>query len=131
MPSRYQEHDEQVAFFRKIDRVPWNGETLRDYCFAVPNGGTNGGRRALLAGVRRKAEGVSSGVPDVECVISSRGYTGLHIEFKRADGVPSDVSTAQREWLDRLRKCGRKAEVAFGAEQAWRIITEYLKLEVK
>ncbi len=80
----------------------------------------------MLAGARRQAEGVKAGVPDVECVLPAKGFTGLHIEFKRADGVPSDVSAKQREWLERLRKCGRKAEVAFGAEQAWQIITSYL-----
>lgn len=126
MHSRFREHEEQVAVFRRASVFPHNSGFLREYLWAVPNAGTTGGRRAMLAGARRKAEGVSKGVPDIECCIAMPPYTGLHIELKRADGVPSDVTKEQKEWLIRLRRCGRKAEVAFGQDHAWKILMEYL-----
>jgi len=126
--TRYVESIEQQAFFGKLRTVPYAGETLREYCWAVPNAGTTGGRRGVLAGARRKAEGVTSGVPDIECAIAARGFHGLHIELKRPDGVPSDVSAKQQEMMDRLRRAGRKCEVAFGWEHAWKILIEYVGL---
>jgi hypothetical protein len=126
---KFAEHTEQVALFRLLEKIPYRGGKLRDFCYAVPNGGTTGGRSALLAGARRKAEGVTAGVPDIECMIAVPPYSGLHIEMKKADGVPSDVSEAQHRMIDRLRSCGRKCEVAFGAAQAWKILAEYLDIK--
>jgi len=129
MSRKYQEHDEQVEFFRFISYIPYRGKKLREFCFAVPNGGTVGGRAAAIAGARRRAEGLTPGVPDVECFVASKGFTGLHIEFKRVDGVPSDVKKEQRDMMDLMRACGRKCEVAFGAAHAWKILAEYLDIK--
>ena len=83
----------------------------------------------MLAGVRRKAEGVTAGVPDVECFFAVAPHTGLHIEFKRKDGKPSDVTDAQQRMMERMTKCGRKCVVAFGADQAWNYLCEYLGIK--
>jgi hypothetical protein len=82
-----------------------------------------------MAGARRKAEGVTAGVPDIECMVPMAPYTGLHIELKRADGKPSDVSTEQRKMISRLNDCGRKAEVAYGCDDAWKILCGYLGIK--
>lgn len=103
--------------------------SVRDFCYAVPNAGTRGDKRALLAGVRRKAEGVTAGVPDIECFIAVPPYTGLHIEMKRKDGTASDVSASQREMIKRLEKCGRRCVVAFGHDHAWVALCKYLGIE--
>ena len=124
-----QEHIEQRELFYKLSLVPWQGGFLSEFFYAVPNAGTTGGRRGAIAGSRRRAEGVKSGVPDVECPISAGGFSGLHIELKRLDGVPSDVSPSQKRWIERLRKCGRRAEVAYGCEEAWKIICDYLGIK--
>lgn len=126
--TRYVESLEQQALFGKLSQIPYRDGTLKDYCYAIPNAGISGGRRAMLAGARRKAEGVTAGVSDVECMIAAPPYHGLYIEMKRPDGVPSDVSKAQREFMDRARACGRKCEVAFGWEHAWKILIEYVGL---
>jgi hypothetical protein len=58
-------------------------------------------------------------------------YTGLHIEMKKSKkdgGRPSDVKPAQAEMMARLTKCGRKCTVAFGADEAWAHLLEYLHL---
>ncbi len=131
--SRYVEHREQVAFMRLASLRRYLGVPLSSYIFSVPNAGTTGGRRAMLAGVRRKAEGVKSGVPDLECVIAIPPHHGLHIELKKPrkdGGRDSDVSEAQKEWILRLEACGRKCVVAFGADEAWRALCEYLGIKV-
>lgn len=56
-------------------------------------------------------------------------HTGLHIEMKRKDGVPSDVSDAQKKMMARLTKCGRACVVAFGEEQAWKYLCDYLGIK--
>jgi len=123
---KYAESIEQQGFFARAAKRPYGYEMLSDYCYAVPNGGTSGGRRAMLAGVRRKAEGVTAGVPDIECMIAVSPYTGLHIEMKKENGVPSDVTLAQQLMMARLTGCGRKCVVAFGAAQAWTELCKYL-----
>lgn len=83
----------------------------------------------MLAGVRRKAEGVTPGVPDIECMVAIAPYTGLHIEMKRKNGKDSDVTEAQLDMIKRLRKCGRKCIITFGADAAWEGICEYLGIK--
>ena len=68
-------------------------------------------------------------MPDIECFVPMAPYTGLHIEMKRVDGVPSDVSKAQREVMARLESQGRKCVVAFGVLDAWVKLCEYLKIK--
>lgn len=83
----------------------------------------------MIAGARRKAEGLTSGVPDWESPIAVPPFTGFHCEMKRRKGVPSDVTENQREWLDTLAGCGRKAVVAFGADDAIRQFCDYLGID--
>lgn len=123
---KYAESIEQQGFFARIARVPWRDGTLKDYCFAIPNAGTSGGGRAARAGVRRKLEGVTAGVPDIECMVAIPPFTGLHIEMKRTDGVPSDVTQQQKDMMARLESCGRKCVVAFGAGDAFDKLWAYL-----
>jgi hypothetical protein len=104
------EHREQciVAAYLRARRIRF---------FAVPNGG----HRSAITGARMKAEGQEPGVPDL--VITKRpprllGVVGAVIEMKRRDGVPSDVTPAQRDWLEHLAEEGWKTHVAYGADSA-------------
>jgi hypothetical protein len=83
----------------------------------------------MLAGMRRKAEGVTPGVPDIECMVAVAPFTGLHIEMKRKGGKPSDTTEAQLTMIQRLRACGRRATVAYGADDAWKILCDYLGIK--
>jgi hypothetical protein len=123
---KYSESIEQQGFFARLRGIPFRGESLAEFCYAVPNAGTSGGRRAARAGVRRKLEGVTPGVPDVECMVAVPPYTGCHIELKRLDGVPSDVKQVQQDMIARLESCGRKCYVAFGAGDAFDKLWGYL-----
>jgi hypothetical protein len=128
---RFAEHDEQVALFRMASYRKFGDGTVRSHMFAIPNGGTTGGKRAMLAAVRRKAEGLTSGVPDI--FVFARNFDPLHrglfIEMKRADGVPSDVSTTQKDMMECLSECGYECFVAFGADKAWNKICEFLGIK--
>lgn len=123
---KFAESTEQQGFFARLGTVPYGRASLRDLCFAIPNGGTSGGRRALRAGVRRKAEGVTAGVPDVFCMVAVAPYHGCFIEMKRLDGVPSDVSQQQKDMIKRLTDCGYRCYVAFGAGDAFDKLWGYL-----
>jgi hypothetical protein len=88
--------------------------------FHVPNGG----QRNPAVGKKLKAHGVKRGVPDIWIVDPPPGKFGLVgavIELKRADGVPSDVTPEQREWLEKLKKRCYATDTAFGFDHFRRI----------
>ena len=96
---------EQAALVRwlRTNRIPHH---------SVPNSGaTNRTRGAAL-----KREGLVAGVPDL---FIYPGATVLALELKRSNGNPSDLSSAQVEWLTFFaRYPGMTAAVAFGWEAA-------------
>lgn len=91
--------------------------------YAVPNG-----RTSMLEGLKYKRLGAKAGVPDVVVDFPVEPYHGLRIEFKRREG--GVVSDAQQVWLDNLNKRGYLAVVAYGFEEAKKIIDQYLNQEV-
>lgn len=94
---------------------------------AVPNGGD---RHSVVA-AKMRAEGVRKGYPDYLLDVARQGFHGLRIELKRQRFSPSDVKPEQREWIDRLRKAGYRAEVCGGWEEAWAVICDYLGIEAR
>jgi hypothetical protein len=100
---------------------------------AVPNGVRTSPIQAALA----KADGMEAGVPDwllfqcepvkpltkVYCE-----WDGLALEFKSPTGK-GRVSPAQQQWHERLRDNGWRVEIVTSAEDAWRIVCDYLGLE--
>lgn len=86
----------------------------------------NGGKRSKSEAARFKAMGVKAGVPDLFLPVPRGGYHGLWIEMKRTqDGK---VSENQKWWLRALNSLGYSAQVAYGAGQAIKLLTEYLEL---
>lgn len=91
--------------------------------YAIPNGGM---RNKAVAG-QLKAEGVKSGVPDV-CLPAARAeFHGLYVEMKFGKNQPSDN---QRWWLDCLSQAGYFTAVCWSADDARRVILQYLRLTV-
>ena len=107
------EHLQQVRL------VSWFRKTYPDTrIFAIPNGGG----RSASQGASLKAEGVTSGVPDL-CVPAWL----LWIEMKReAGGV---VSPVQRDWIQYLEGIGHRVIVGKGFEDAKRQILDVKKPE--
>jgi hypothetical protein len=99
---------EQTAFVQWF-RLQFPGVLI----FSIPNGahlaGTIAQRAAQVA--RLKAEGMVSGVPDLEIPAWN-----LYIEMKRQRG--GKLSVEQRQIHDALRRCGKTVIVAKGWEHA-------------
>lgn len=106
VPSEHFEQRELVRWFRQT----FKGVRI----FAIPNGGL----RSLSAAAKLKAEGVSSGVPDL-CVPAWR----LWIEMKRVKG--GALSEEQKDWLEYLESVKYWCIVGKGAEDAKRKILAF------
>lgn len=112
------EHSEQCALFK----IALTNPICRRYLWASANGGS----RHILEARNLKRAGVKKGVPDIQLAYPSKGYHGLFIELKRRYPIHGVITPEQREVLDDLNKVGYLAEVAYGWEEAWQIITNYL-----
>ncbi len=127
------ESDEQIKLMKVLCGVPYRGLTVKDFCFAISNGGSRGGRRAMMQAARKVAEGLTKGVPDLCIPVPTTLYHGLYVELKkpRTDGgKPSDVKKEQKEWISRLRELGYKVEVCFGSGEALLVILQYLGVKI-
>ncbi len=79
----------------------------------------------LAAKMRRM--GMTKGVVDVFLPVARNGYAGLYIEMKRRNGVPSDLSDDQSEFIDFAREQGYRADWCKGWERARDLILNYLE----
>lgn len=115
------EHGEQAAlfFWAAMHRKQW---PVLEWMYAIPNGGG----RSAVEGSRFKAEGVKKGVSDVCLPVAKRGYHGLYIEMKRANGKPTDVKDEQGKFLEFVQLQGYYGCVCFGWEQASKTLEWYL-----
>lgn len=71
-------------------------------------------------------QGMRKGFPDNFIPIARGGFHGLFIELKRAKKSLSKKSPEQREWVKKLNAAGYKAVFCYGAEEAKKVISEYL-----
>lgn len=99
IPTEHEEQREVVKWFRQS----WPSVRI----FAIPNGGA----RNIVTAAKLKAEGVSSGVPDL-FVPEWR----LWVEMKRIKG--GTVSSEQKDWIAYLESVNYWCIVAKGAEDA-------------
>ena len=106
------EHIEQVVV------VNWmRTKHPKHWIFAIPNGE----KRHMSVAKRLKAEGVTSGVPDL-FIPSLR----LWIEMKRIKG--SKTTQEQKDWIKYLNDCGYSAFICNGAEAAKAVISDIIKV---
>ncbi len=130
-PTEAQEQKTVIEYFSHN----WIG----DYLIHIPNGGA---RSSAREGANLKAMGVKAGVSDLFLVypkgrvkvdiVSEVKYCGLWIELKRqikAYGSQAAayraVTKSQSKWLDSVEDVGYLSEVAYGADQAIKIIEAY------
>ena len=106
MKTEHEEQRELVQWFRRSGSVR---------IFAIPNGGA----RSAGTGARLKAEGVSSGVPDLYVPAWN-----LWIEMKRESG--GTVSAAQKDWIEYLESVGHTVIVAHGKDAAIESICKFI-----
>lgn len=118
------EHDEQVTVIAWASMQPYNGGKVIDWLWATPNGGRRDGREAF----NLRAEGVKSGVPDLQLALPNDKYHGLFIEMKRSKRSLSKVSEMQKAMIERLNNAGYLALVCYGADEAIEAIKGYLSI---
>ena len=114
------EHEEQVALFQWAEANEAQYPSLAMLA-AIPNGGY----RPMTTAAMLKAEGVKAGYPDILLDVARGQYHGLRIELKRADRS-NHATDAQRDWLARLAFEGYRTAVCYGADEAIKVITDYL-----
>ena len=75
-----------------------------------------------------KQEGVRAGVPDLFLPAPAGEWHGLFIEMKKKDRK-NKPTKEQKMWIDALQEQGYRAEVAYGADAAIKILKDYLGIE--
>lgn len=112
---------EQVDVFDWASREKIDAGRLGHFMFAIPNEG----KRSKVLGAKMRAQGLRSGVPDIFLALPMHGRPGLFIEMKKQKG--GVVSDNQEKWISRLKLAGYVVEVCKGAEEAKKVITNYLR----
>lgn len=93
-----------------------------EYLIAIPNGGFRDKNTAK----KLKAEGVKPGVSDLLLPVKRAPYSGLWLEMKAADGLPS---RDQINWLVAMIHQNFAANLAWEYDQAVPMLERYLKGE--
>ena len=91
--------------------------------FQIPFYHVTNKSRNVIEGRKHKLMGVQSGIPDICIPVARKCYHSLYIELKRVQG--GVVSDNQKEWISRLRELGCAVFIAYGCEEAIRVIKEY------
>ncbi len=107
----------QSSYF---DWLEWERPIARQYCFAIPNGGS----RHPAEAINLKRQGVTRDIPDVFHSIPSNGYHGLYIEFKRVD--KRKLSDGQEKKFKLFTEIGYRCELCATLEEAKHVFDEYI-----
>lgn len=73
-----------------------------------------------------ETEGVKAGIPDLCLPVPMGMYNGLYIEMKYDTGRLED---SQKKMLKALAAAGHYCTVCYGAEEAIRVLQEYINLK--
>lgn len=112
------EAQEQMVLIKRAHYHP----IAKDYLFAIPNGGSRHPKEA----VNLKLQGVKSGVSDLCLAYPVPPYHGFFGELKRLNPTKGKVSVEQQEFLDRMGAVGYATCVAYGADEMWSAMMQYL-----
>jgi hypothetical protein len=110
------EAKEQEALIQRAQYHP----VTRDLIYAIPNDGI----RTPLQGVKFKRRGLRPGMPDICLPYPSSRYHALYIELKTEKGKPTKD---QLNCIAKLNSVGNQALIAYGWQEAWEIISDYLR----
>lgn len=124
MNMKYAMRSEDTEQINVVSWANWNVNRYPElrWLFHVPNGGSRNKREA----VKFKQMGVKAGVSDL-CLPFPRGmYCGLFIEMKYGNNRQQDT---QKEFLADMAAAGHFVTTCYSAEEAIKVLEEYLKLE--
>ena len=128
--KHYEEKEQRAVIqWSELARIPGTNSKVRDYIFAIPNGGLRNKREAA----RLKRQGVTPGVSDLFLAYPCGSIHGFWIEMKkqRKDfSTPAMVHCAvtdlQKQWLQRMEDVNYMTAVCYGAHEAIEAIQTYL-----
>ena len=120
------EDEEQRLFFRLVKEHEPEYPAFR-FVYACPNGGTRNPKEARLL----VAGGVKRGVPDTAFPLPVGRFMGWFGELKRINGVPSDLSDDQRDYLAFLSRSGYRAEWHKGGRAMFADLLAYVRGEIE
>lgn len=126
MNMRYALRSEDTEQINVIQWAGWNMNRYPElkWLHHCPNGGSRNRNEA----VKFKQMGVRAGVSDL-CLPYPKGmYCGLYIEMKYGDNRLQDT---QKEFLEDMAEVGHFVVTCYSAEEAVRILEEYLSLADK
>lgn len=124
MNMRYAMRSEDTEQINVVSWANWNVNRYPElkWLHHVPNGGSRNKQEA----VKLKQMGVKAGVSDL-CLPYPKGlYCGLYIEMKFGDNRQQET---QKEFLTDMAAAGHFVATCYSAEEAIKVIEEYLKLE--
>jgi len=112
------ERDEQIKLFQWIRLNP----RIKPFALYIPNDG----KRSPQLGAIYKRMGLRPGTSDIFIAMPNKTKThyGLWIELKWGK---NKATPAQLEFINDMRSQGYCAEVIWGADDAIKLITEYLQ----
>lgn len=123
MNMKYAMRSEDTEQINVVSWANWNVNRYPElrWLFHVPNGGSRNKQEA----VKFKQMGVKAGVSDL-CLPFPRGmYCGLFIEMKYGNNRQQDT---QKEFLADMAEAGHFVATCYSAEEAIKVIEEYLHL---
>lgn len=123
MNMKYAMRSEDTEQINVVQWANWNMNRYPElrWLFHVPNGGS----RNRAEAVKFKQMGVKAGVSDL-CLPYPKGiYCGLFIEMKYGNNRQQDT---QKEFLEDMAAAGHFVATCYSAEEAIKVIEEYLKL---
>ena len=123
MNMKYAMRSEDTEQINVVSWANWNMNRYPElrWLFHVPNGGSRNKQEA----VKFKQMGVKAGVSDL-CLPYPKGiYCGLFIEMKYGNNRQQDT---QKEFLADMAAAGHFVATCYSAEEAIKVIEEYLNL---
>ena len=123
MNMKYAMRSEDTEQINVVSWANWNVNRYPElrWLFHVPNGGSRNKQEA----VKFKQMGVKAGVSDL-CLPYPKGiYCGLFIEMKYGNKRQQDT---QKEFLADMAAAGHFVATCYSAEEAIKVIEEYLNL---
>lgn len=120
---KYAKRSEDTEQINVIQWSQWNMNRFPElkWLHHCPNGGSRNRNEA----VKFKQMGVKAGVSDL-CLPYPKGiYCGLYIEMKFGDNKQTEN---QKEFLEDMAKVGHFVATCYSAEDAIKVIEEYLQL---
>ncbi len=123
MNMKYAMRSEDTEQINVVSWANWNMNRYPElrWLFHVPNGGSRNKQEA----VKFKQMGVKAGVSDLCLPYPKGSYCGLFVEMKFGNNRQQDT---QKEFLADMAAAGHFVATCYSAEEAIKVIEEYLNL---